>query len=117
MQPGEINIINQNKAKIEQLSRLADQFLLNMHSDIHSPETVSLQENDEIYLKINSISCLLNNSEDSNESAVMLDETSYVPVYSGPSLMPNSELNSNAWKLNQKQCQLFDILHISAGKG
>lgn len=49
LQPGKINIINQNKAKIEQFSRLVDQFLLNTHSDIHSPDTVSLQENDEIY--------------------------------------------------------------------
>ena len=41
----------------------------------------------------------------------MLDEAVYAPVYSGPSLMPDSELNSNVRKLNQKQRQLFDIVH------
>ena len=44
----------------------------------------------------------------------MLDETSNVPVYSGPLLMPDSELNSNVWKLIQKQCQLFEIVPICA---
>ena len=57
------------------------------------------------------VSSLLDNSEDLTEGAAVLDDTVYVPIYSGPSLMPHSELNSNVQKLNQKQRQLFDIVH------
>ena len=47
------------------------------------------------------------NSEDPTEGADVLDETLYAPVYSGRSLMPDSELNSSVRKLNQKQHQMF----------
>ena len=57
------------------------------------------------------VDSLLDDSEDPTEAAAVLDEAVYPPVYSGPSLMPDSELNSKVQKLNQKQCQLFDIVH------
>ena len=57
------------------------------------------------------VDSLLDDSEDPTEAAAVLDEAVYAPVYSGPSLMPDSELNSKVQKLNQKQCQLFDIVH------
>ena len=41
----------------------------------------------------------------------MLDETVYVSVYSGPSLIPDSELSSNVRNLNQKLSELLDIVH------
>ena len=50
-------------------------------------------------------------SEDPTEGADVLGETLYAPVYSGRSLMPDSELNSSVRKLNQKQHQMFDIFH------
>ena len=83
-----------------------------MHSDIHSHDTFSQQENDEVDEQmISTINSLLDNSEDPTECAAVLDGTLYAPVYSGPSLMPDGELNSNVWKLNQKQCKLFNIVH------
>ena len=57
------------------------------------------------------VNSLLDNSEDPTEGAAMLDKTVYALVYSGPSLMPDRGLNSNVRKLNQKQRQLFDIIH------
>ena len=57
------------------------------------------------------VDSLLDDSEDPTEAAAVLDEAVYAPVYSGPSLMPDSELNLKVQKLNQKQCQLFDIVH------
>ena len=57
------------------------------------------------------VDSLLDDSEDPTEAAAVLDEAVYAPVYSGPSLMPDSDLNSKVQKLNQKQCQLFDIVH------
>ena len=57
------------------------------------------------------VDSLLDNSEDPTEVAAVLDDAVYVPVYSGPSLMPDSDLNPNIRKFNQKQRQLFDIVH------
>ena len=57
------------------------------------------------------VDSLLDNSEDPNEVAAVLDDALYVRVYSGPSLMPDSDLNTNVRKFNQKQHQLFDIVH------
>ena len=48
------------------------------------------------------VNSLLDNSEDPTEGAAVLDEALFAPVYSGLSLMSDSELNSDAWKLNQK---------------
>ena len=86
--------------------------MLSEHSDIHSHDAFSKQKNDEVYEQMSStVHSLLDNSEDPTEGAPVLDEAVYAPVYSGPSLMPDSELNSNVRKLNQKQHQLFDIVH------
>ena len=57
------------------------------------------------------IDSLLDNSEDPTEGSVVLDDAVYAPVYSGHPLMPDSGLNSNVQKLNQKQHQLFDVVH------
>ena len=62
------------------------------------------------------VNSLLDNSEDPTEDAAVLDEALFAPVYSGLSLMSDSELNSDAWKLNQKQRQLFNIAHSQAKK-
>ena len=62
------------------------------------------------------VNSLLDNSEDPTEGAAVLDEALFAPVYSGLSLTSDSELNSDAWKLNQKQRQLFNIVHSSAKK-
>ena len=102
---------------MEPFSELVDQALLSVHSDIHSYDAFSQQENDEVYEQMSySVDSLLDNSEDPAEGAALLDEKVYAPVYSGLSLMPDSELNSNVRKLNQKlkQRQLFDIFHSSA---
>ena len=112
LKPGVINIMNRNKARMEPFSELVDQALLSVHSDIHSHYAFSQQENDEVYEQMSStVDSLLDNSEDITEGAAVLNETVYAPVYSGPSLMPGSEPNSNVRKLNQKQCQLSDIVH------
>ena len=103
LEPGVINIINRNKATMESFSELVDQVLLSVHFDIHSHDAFSQQENDEVYEQMSStVHSLLYNSEDPTEGAAVLDEAVYAPIYSGPSLMPDSELNSNVWKLNQK---------------
>ena len=57
------------------------------------------------------VDSLLDNSEDPTEGSVVLDDTVYEPVYSEHPLMPDSGLNSNVQKLNQKQHQLFDVVH------
>ena len=57
------------------------------------------------------VNSLLDNSEDPTEGAAIIDKTVYALVYSGPLLMPDRGLNSNVRKLNQKQRQLFDIVH------
>ena len=107
-----INIISRNKATIEPFSKLIEQALLSLHSDIHSDDAFSEQENDEVYEQVSStVNSSLDNSEDPTEGAAMLDETVYAPDYSGSSLMPDRGLNSNVRKLNQKQRQLFDIVH------
>ena len=112
LEPGVINVINRNKAAMEPFTELVDQALLSVHSDVHSHDAFSQQENDEVYEQMSStVDSLLDNSEDPTEGAAVLDEAVYAPVYSGPSLMPDSELNSNVRKLNQKQRQLFDIVH------
>ena len=110
--PGVINIINRNKATMEPFCELVDQALLSVHSDIHSHDAFSQQENDEVYEQMSStVDSLFGNSEDPTEGAAVLDEAVYVPVYSRPSLIPDSELNSNVHELNQKQHQLFDIVY------
>ena len=112
LEPGVIDIINRNKPTIEPFSELVDQALLSVHSDIQSHDAFSQQENDDVYEQMSStVDSFLDNSEDPTESAAVLDEAVYAPVYSGPSLMPDSELNSNVPKRNQKQRQLFDIVH------
>ena len=117
LEPGVIDIINRKKATMEPFSELVDQALLSVHFDIHSHDAFSKQENDEVFEQMSStVHSLLDNSEDPTESAAVLDEAVYAPVYSGPSLMPDSELNSNVRKLNQKQHQLFDIVHSWAKK-
>ena len=45
LEPGMINIINRNKATMEPFSELVDQALLSVHSDIHSQDAFSQQEN------------------------------------------------------------------------
>ena len=57
------------------------------------------------------VNSLLDNSEDPTEGAAIIDKTVYALVYSGPLLMPDRGPNSNVRKLNQKQRQLFDIVH------
>ena len=112
LEPGVINIINRNKATMEPFSALFDQALMSVHSDIHSHDIFSQQENDEVYEQMSfTVDSLLDNSEDSTGGAAMSDEAVYAPVYLGSSLIPDSELNSNVWKLNQKQHQLFDTVH------
>ena len=112
LEPGVINIINRNKATMEPFSALFDQALMSVHSDIHSHDIFSQQENDEVYEQMSfTVDSLLDNSEDSTGGAAMSDEAVYAPVYLGSSLIPDSELNSNVWKLNQKQRQLFDTVH------
>ena len=112
LEPGVINITNRNKATMESFSELFDRALMSVHSDILSHDAFSQKENDEIYEQMNStVDSLLDNIEDPTEGAALSDEAVYAPVYLGPSLMPDSELSSNVWKLNQKQCQLFDIVH------
>ena len=97
---------------MEPFSELVDQAMLSVHSDIHSHDAFSRRKNDEVYEQMSStVDSLLDNSKDPTEGAAALNETVYAPVYSGPSLMPHRELNSNVRKLNQKQCQLFDIVH------
>ena len=96
LESGVINIINRNKATMEPFSELVDQALVSVHSDIQSHDAFSQQENDEVYEQMSStVDSLLDNSEDPTEGAAVLDEAVYAPVYSGPSLMPDSELNSN----------------------
>ena len=97
---------------MEPFRELVDQALLSVHSDIHSDDAFSQQENHEVYEQMSStFHSLLDNSEDPTEGAAVLDEAVYAPVYSGPSLTPDSEFNSNVRKLNQKQRQLFDVVH------
>ena len=111
-EPGVINITNTNKGTMEPFNELLDQVLLSVHSDIHSHDTFSQPENDEVYEQMSfTVDSLLDNSEDPTEGPAVSDETVYAPVYSRPSFMSYSELNSNARKLNQKQRQLFDIIH------
>ena len=112
LEPGVINITNRNKATMEPFSELFDRALMSVHSDILSHDAFSRKENDEIYEQMNStVDSLLDNIEDPTEGAALSDEAVYAPVYLGLSLMPDSELSSNVWKLNQKQCQLFNIVH------
>ena len=102
---------------MEPFNELLDQVLLSVHSDIHSHDTFSQPENDEVYEQMSfTVDSLLDNSEDPTEGPAVSDETVYAPVYSRPSFMSYSELNSNARKLNQKQRQLFDIIHSWAKK-
>ena len=97
---------------MEPFRELVDQALLSVHSDIHSDDAFSQQENHEVYEQMSStFHSLLDNSEDPTEGAAVLDEAVYAPVYSGPSLTSDSEFNSNVRKLNQKQRQLFDVVH------
>ena len=85
LEPGVINIINRNKATMEPFSELVDQALLSVHSDIHSHDAVSQQENDEVYEQMSStVHSLLDNIEDPTECAAVLDEAVYAPIYSGP---------------------------------
>ena len=60
-----INIINRNKATMEPFRELVDQALLSVHSDIHSDDAFSQQENHEVYEQMSStFHSLLDNSED-----------------------------------------------------
>ena len=82
LEPGVINIINRNKATVEPFSELVDQALLGVHSDIHSHDGFSQQENDEFHEQMGStVDSLLDNSEDPTEGATVLDEAVFVPVY------------------------------------
>ena len=105
LEPGVINIINRNNTTMEPFSELVDPALLSVHSDIHFHDAFSQQENDEVYEQMSStVDSLVDNGEDSTEDAAVLDESIYPPVYSGPLLLPDSELNSNVRKL-------FDVAH------
>ena len=52
--PEVMNIINRSKATMKPFSELVDQALLSVHSDIHSHDSFSQQENDEVYEEMSS---------------------------------------------------------------
>ena len=62
--------MNRNKATMEPFSELVDQALLSAHSDIHSHDAFSQQENDEVYEQMSSaVDSLLDDSEDLTDGA------------------------------------------------
>ena len=84
------DIINRNRAKIEPLSDVVDEALLNLQSNLDAfPQQESDGNEEEIALIVND---LLDN-ENQSDGAVLLGDTPFIGSYSTPILIPDDEVN------------------------
>ena len=104
-EPGVLDVINRNRAIMEQFSKVVDEALLNLQSNLDAfPQQDENQE--EIALIVN----VLLDNENPSDGAVLLENTPFIGSYSTPTLIPDNELNCKTRSLNYKQLKLFDIV-------
>ena len=89
-EPGVLDIINRNRAKIKPFSDVADEALLNLQLNL---DPFSQQESDENQEEIALIVNDLLDNENRSDGAVLLGGTPFIGSYSTPILIPDDEFN------------------------
>ena len=92
-------------------SEIVDQTSLNIRSDVTNRDSFTQQENDEVQTELAVALNDILEYESFTDDAVLLDDTSLnTSSYTAPVLIPDREINSEIRSLNQKQCELFDMV-------
>ena len=105
---GVMDIINRNRSIMEPFSEIVEEALANLTAHLTSPDAFSQQENDEVQAELASNANDLLDQEDETDSNLLFEESSLLPSYTAPILMPHNELSSKIQLLNQKQHKLFN---------
>lgn len=92
-------------------SETVDQTSLNIRSDVTNRDSFTQQENDEVQTELAVAINDILEYESFTDDAVLLDDTSLnMSSNTSPVLIPDREINSEIRSLNQKQCELFDMV-------
>ena len=108
---GVLDAVNRNKQIMKPFGSLVNQALLNLSKNVSTFNDAFLQpENDEIEEEAqNTANDLLDDGSDICHSRDNFD----TPI-SQSILIPDDELNTKIWSFNQKQSEVFDMIHVWA---
>ena len=110
-EPGVMDIISKNKAIMEPFSKIVDETLSNLRSDLTNPDSFSQQENDKFQVELAAVINDILEDESFTYDTVLLDDASLnMPSYTAPVLIPDSQINSKIRSLNKKQRELFAMV-------
>ena len=110
-EPGIMDIFSRSKTIMKPFSEIVDQTSLNIRSDVTNRDSFTQQENDEVQTELAVALNDILEYESFTDDAVLLDDTSpNTSSYTAPVLIPEREINSEIRSLNQKQCELFDMV-------
>ena len=102
---------------MEPFSEIVEEALANLIVHLPNPDAFSQQENDEVQAELASNANDLLDQEDETDSNLLFEESSLLPSYTAPILMPHNELSSKIQLLNQKQHKLFNKVQSLFLKG
>ena len=110
-EPGIMDIVSRSKTIMKPFSETVDQTSLNIRSDVTNRDSFTQQENDEVQTELAVAINDILEYESFTDDAVLLDDTSLnMSSNTSPVLIPDREINSEIRSLNQKQCELFDMV-------
>ena len=110
-QPGVLDVVNRNRHIMEPYSDIVDDPFVNLCENIRSAgDLFSQQENDEVDDELIETFQNVLQSDDPAQDAMVL-QNEYRGQSVGPIMIPDEELNFKIRMLNQKQRDVFDIVH------
>ena len=86
---------------MEPYGDMVEKALLNLHCEVVTPDPFGQQENDD----------LLEDDESISDGPSFTSDTSNLPMYTSPTLIPDIELNAMMRSLNHRQRALYNIVH------
>ena len=104
--PGVLDIVNENKRKLEPYGDLVDEAFRTYHADLDTNlDPFAQQKNEEI-------EDILNNAQDINddEEEERQNQTTGTSFSERPCVLPDKEINEKIGSLNTKQREIFDIV-------
>ena len=110
-QPGVLDVVNRNRHIMKLYCDIVDDALVNLCENIRNiGDSFSQQENDEVDNElIETFQNMFQRDDPAQDAMVLQDE--YQGQSVGPIVIPDEELNFKIKMLNQKQRDLFDIVH------
>ena len=110
-EPFVTSIVNENKKLMEPYGDMVEKALLNLHCEVVTPDPFGQQENDDLQDELNNENNLLEDDESISDGPILTSDTSDLPMYTSPTLIPDNELNAMIRSLNHRQRALYNIVH------